>query len=257
MAIIDNVQKLVRIAAQSGTVVVARIDNQFDNPQIKWEKRENTAMSSEELAYDTLLEDLAVTYNAIENGEKISSVGYVLPTNVAVRLLEVQKVVRNNPTKMSLDALKARIVKGWIKKQNPALAGFIEETVEAFQALSTMDGGPRNIVIMKAVNLRNWELDTAACDLAGIEDGQELTFKESFDEEHGVMVQGHRHFNGTAKVSKRAFKRRDGSDSGQYLIPRVPGKSEIGLKNALAMDKIASDNMPRAKEAVAEDAVAL
>ena len=255
MAIIDKVQALTRIKPLQGTVVLVKIEDQYaDHPRIGY-KVESFEASNEEMAYGILIEELAALEKSAKAGEAPASVGYILPTNVSIRLLEAQKLMDKEPD-ITVNNLKSRIVKDWIRKQSPKIVPYIESAVQALHRITKMNGGP-SITIMKAVNLEYWELDAAMCDRAGIVDKQVLHFEESLDQQTGVTVLGYRHFSGEAEVTKRSFIRRDGTESGQYLIRRVPGDSETGLKNALEMEKVADKHLPRAKEANAEQAIAL
>lgn len=165
---------------------------------------------------------------------------FVLPTNAALRLLEIRKCYF--VYKMDVEAAKARCVKKWIREQYPDLATVTEMLVEEYykaEALEDFDIG-----LMKHHTLTSWELDQSKCDVAKITTGTKLNFVNGVDTKYGINCTDTNYLSGEYEVTVSSYQTSNGNTINRYYVPRIDKGNNDRFNVLKRMDEELKKELP-------------
>ena len=147
---------------------------------------------------------------------------------------------------MDTDSVKEKVIKAWIRKDDPTMAEAIEEMIDSLAGV----GAP--LVLAKNLNAYRFELNGAEAHIAGLKDGQEIEFRNGVANVDGkeVHVLGSRTYSGTVKVNVRgeAFTRKNGTTEINATVERND-TPDVALENLRATIAAATSSLNRVKKA--------
>ena len=173
---------------------------------------------------------------------KESSAVFILPTNVAIRFLQMNKVLRNDPA-ATADDLKNAIVQDWMIEQGRTqLITALEEMCNLYVELYR---NPQvNYGVMKRHTLDKWELDASQCLENGIKEGQELTFEHGMDTEFGIQCRDTRMLKGEFTVSVDSYENQNtGETQYRFYVPRRGSGFKLSVARKLV--EVCQENLPQ------------
>lgn len=177
--------------------------------------------------------------------ENIPSAMIIVPTDVAVRCLEIRSKILKQPG-ASPDEIKAEVIKSWMKKQQlTEMIDAISDLVDVFYTMINTPGVDYGI--MKRHTLTMWELNQKTCQENGINDGDELSFHDGVDEEFGIESADTKYLNGTFKVTTRSYTNIEtGEITHRYYVER--SGNSIRLNNAKLLVSVMNDRLPQEQD---------
>lgn len=220
---IFDVNKIIVLGIRANTIVRVSYDTKKKGEAIPFSFKDET-YSNHALG----LSILALTINQLV-AAKESSATIVAPTDCVIRMLQIRKIVNENPETITLDALIDdpdlvmdalidEIVSKWTNM--PDDENLLESLRDVCLAYLDMKSKGYHYNFVKRHTLTKWQLNRDLCEKAGIQEGDILSFKDGKDIKYGINSTDASYLNGDFKVSVQELFSSDGRSFNNYFIPR-------------------------------------
>lgn len=208
---IFDVNKIIVLGIRANTIVRVSYDTKKKGKATPFAFKDET-YSNHALG----LSILALTINQLVEAKE-SSATIVAPTDCVIRMLQIRKIVNENPD-ITADELVDEITSQWTNV--PDDENLLESLKDVCEAYINMIDNEYYYNFVKRHTLTKWQLNRDLCEKAGIKEGDILSFKNGKDVKYGINSTDTSYLNGDFKVSTQELFSSDGRSFTNYFIPR-------------------------------------
>lgn len=221
MANFNNSSKIFAIQARQGVVARVVVNSQVQSGQKATMKAFTATKDASDIALE--LGMFAMTAEQLIKAN-VQRALILMSSNTATRFYEAQGAMKAQGATVETAIAKVMQTIGKWQSNNPGLEEAMPEAIRAYFALR--DAG-LDVTIGKLTETHLFELDRQACQTAGIEDGQKLTFVDSTDTEYGIICRDMSFLSGEHEVVVRGNR---------YYVKRQ-GNSNLGIRRLIGWNE--------------------